>query len=363
MSHIPKGSMLFWEAAISCCRSYAPEEGNFVAMPGWNFLAFQLLPLPSDMLRPMVYVSVLTPVFNGMKFIGEAITSVSWSTYLDYEHIIVDDGSTDETMEVIQKTILDLNADSQAKVKVFSKSNSGEADTDNMALGHASGQLIIVLNADDIIDPSLIERSVSVMVSNSSVVVSYPDWRIIDSEGTLGRQITTKEFSLKRLIADFDCLPGPGACIRRSALESEFLRNPEFPLISDYECWQRLALRGRFQRIPETLAFWRLHGDNLSLTSRGAKWASQAILVAERYLNSPAIAEDRKVKRFAMQGLSRAYLLAALQGTWDAQVPSGSYLWASLRMGLIGGRVVKPRDAPLLVVVLMRSLTRVFGKR
>lgn len=315
------------------------------------------------MLCSMVYVSVLTPVFNGMKSIGEAISSVSRSTYLDYEHIIVDDGSTDQTMEVIKKTILNLDANSRSKVKVFSKLNSGEADTDNFAMGHASGQLIIVLNADDIIEPGLIERSVNVMVSNSFVVVSYPDWRMIDSEGTFGRQIKTKEFSLKRLIADFDCLPGPGACIRRSALESEFLRNPEFPLISDYECWQRLALRGRFQRIPETLAYWRLHGNNLSLTSRGAKWANQAILVAEKFLHSPAIATNRELKRYAMQGLSRSYLLAALQGTWDAQVPSISYLMASLRLGLIGGRPLKLRDAPLLLMVLLRSLARVFSTK
>jgi glycosyltransferase involved in cell wall biosynthesis len=298
-----------------------------------------------------------------MKFIGEAISSVAQSTYLDYEHIIVDDGSTDETMEVIKRTILNLNSEARSKVKVFSKPNSGEAETDNFAMGNSTGQLIIVLKADDTLEPDLIGRSVDVLSEYSSVVVSYPDWKIIDSAGAPIRTITTKDFSLKRLIGDFDCLPGPGACIRKSALEGEPLRNPDFPLISDYECWQRLALRGEFVRIPETLASWRLHGENLSLTSRGGRWASQAILVAERFLDSPSLATNKKLKNLAQHGLSRAYLLAALSGTWEARVPSVSYLLTSLRVGICSRRPFAFRDAPLIVVILFRSLARALKRK
>jgi glycosyltransferase involved in cell wall biosynthesis len=310
----------------------------------------------------MVRVSVITPVFNGMNFIGEAISSVAQSTYLDYEHIIVDDGSTDETMKVIREAILSLDPEGQSKVKVFSKSNSGEADTDNFAIRLSTGEFVVVLNADDILDPKLIQISVNVMLANESVVVSYPDWAIIDGAGQIGRHVKTKNFSMKRLIGDFDCLPGPGACIRKSALGEELLRNPEFSLISDYECWQRLALKGKFLRIPETLAYWRLHGENLSLKSRGGNWASQAILVAEQFFKSPALSSNRKLRNLARLGLSRAYLLAALQGNWDAKVPSLSYLFKSLRLGFIGGRLIAIRDTPLIVLVLLKSLERTVRK-
>jgi glycosyltransferase involved in cell wall biosynthesis len=310
----------------------------------------------------MVQVSVLTPVYNGMRFVGRAISSVAQSTFLDYEHIIVDDGSTDETMQVITKAIDNLNSDARSKVKVFSKLNSGEAETDNFAMGYSSGQLIIVLNADDTIEPELIGRSVQIMGADSSIVVTYPDWKIIDAEEVQIRNITTKEFSHKRLIGDFDCLPGPGACIRKSALMGGLLRDPAFPLISDYECWQRLVLRGEFMRIPETLASWRLHGENLSITSRGGRWAKQAILVAEKFLNSPSVATDRKLRNLAQRGLSRAYLMAALSGTWEAKVPSVSYLFTSLRLGIYSGRPFAFKDAPLFIVILYRSLARVFRK-
>lgn len=306
----------------------------------------------------MPRVSVLTPVFNGMKFIGEAISSVASSTYKDYEHIIVDDGSTDETGEVIRAAVSALDEGARERVRTFYKANSGEAETDNFAFNKSSGDFIIVLNADDVISPYLIESSVAVMDRDNSVVVSYPDWTIMDAAGVPIRDIQTKNFSLKKLIGDFDCLPGPGACIRRSVLESGLIRNPMFPLISDYECWQRLALRGKFVRIPDKLASWRLHGDNLSLTSRGAGWAKQAILVADEFLKSPAVSTNRDLKNYARKGLSRAYFLAALQGNWDQGVPAFTYLVAAFWHGMMTGRPLAFRDLPLLPIVLFGPLLR-----
>jgi glycosyltransferase involved in cell wall biosynthesis len=298
-----------------------------------------------------------------MKFVGEAISSVAQSTYQDYEHIIVDDGSTDETMLAIKNAVLDLNPEAQSKVKVFSKSNSGEAETDNFAMNLSSGEFIIVLNADDVVDPALIERSVQALIADSTVVVSYPDWTIIDSQGMPGRSIKTKDFSVKRLVGDFDCLPGPGACIRRSSLEGERLRDPAFPLISDFECWQRLSLRGRFIRIPEQLASWRTHGNNLSFTSRGEEWARQAILVANKFLNSPLVAADEELTNFARMGLRRAYLLAALQGSWDKNVPSLEYVFDYLRMSVITRRLPQSRDAAILARISYNLLTGVLRRK
>jgi hypothetical protein len=84
--------------------------------------------------------------------------------------------------------------------------------------------------------------------------------------------------------------------------------------------------------------------------------------VAEKFLNSPSVATDRKLRNLAQRGLSRAYLMAALSGTWEAKVPSVSYLFTSLRLGIYSGRPFAFKDAPLFIVILYRSLARVFRK-
>ena len=295
--------------------------------------------------------SVITPVYNAENFIGEAIKSVAKSDFTDYEHIIVDDGSTDSSREAISSAIESLGIDASSRVKFFSKSNSGESDTDNYALMRATGEFLVVLNADDILGPSLLRRSNEEMQKNPQAVVTYPDWSMIDESGNIFQQVLTKDYSIEALIGGFDCLPGPGACIRREILGEDLLRDPKFSLISDYECWQRLSLKGPFIRIPESHAFWRLHGENLSITSRGRKWADQAITVAKNFSKNQVVIKDRRLKRLSRLGLSRAYLLAALQGAWDRNVPMFAYLKNSLGLGILNGRLIARRDIPILLQV------------
>ena len=294
----------------------------------------------------------MTPVYNAADYIGEAIKSVANSDFLDYEHIVVDDGSTDSSRQSIEDTVRALDKQAASKVKVYSKPNSGEADTDNFALSKSSGEYIVVLNADDIVGPSLLRRSIEEMDKNLEIVVTYPDWTKIDASGDSLEHVKTRDFSIDALIGEFECLPGPGAFIRRSAIDFDILRDPEYPLVSDYECWQRLSLKGPFLRIPEPHAYWRIHGHNLSITSRGSTWADQAILVAKNFLLNAAVARDSRLRRLAKLGLSRAYLVAALQGAWDPQVPIFRYLTRYLSLGLKGGRVLLIKDFPILAQIV-----------
>jgi glycosyltransferase involved in cell wall biosynthesis len=310
----------------------------------------------------MPKISVLTPVYNAADYIGEAIKSVARSDFTDYEHIIVDDGSNDSSREEITRAINSLNNDAASRIKVFSKTNSGEADTDNYALSKSTGEFLLVLNADDIVGPSLLRRSMEVMEAHGEAVVTYPDWSMIDGKGNQIDQIKTQDFKVESLIGGFECIPGPGACIRRVALGNSLLRDPSYPLISDYECWQRLSLKGDFIRIPEFHAFWRLHGENLSIKSRGKIWADQAIRVARKFSEENTIVENRRLRKLALLGLSRAYLLAAIQGSWDREVPTLNYLLNSARLGLLNGRLVARKDIPILLKAVYVAATKTLKK-
>lgn len=304
----------------------------------------------------MPKISILTPVFNAEGYIGEAIKSVAKSTFQDYEHIIVDDGSTDSSRKAIYKALSSLSDSASSKVKVYTKENSGEAATDNFAFSMSTGQLVLVLNADDIVSPNLLGRSVEEMEKHPHIVVTYPDWTMIDQNGNQISQTRTKEYGIETLIGKFECLPGPGACIRRSAISEDFLRDPKFPLVSDYECWQRLSLKGPFLRIPEFLAYWRLHGENLSITRRGSEWANQAILVATEFASKDFVKSNQRMKRLASLGLSRAYLLAASQAVWDPKVPYWKYLKKYAMFGFRNGRVFHPMDLPVLAQIVYSKL-------
>jgi len=310
----------------------------------------------------MVTVSVLTPVHNGEEFIGEALRSVAASLFSDYEHIVVNDGSTDNTMEEIRKTLLSLDEISRSKVRVFSKEKSGEAETDNFALQQASGEFVVVLNADDTIGPELMDVAVKVLNSDAQLVVAYPDWSIIDKHGSLVENVKTPDFSVKKLVGRFECIPGPGAIMRKSCIGDDLLRDPAFPLMADYECWLRLSLKGGFVRIPEIHAQWRIHGQNASVVSRGAQWASEAVRIALHFLENPAVTGDRQLRRLASLGLSRAYLLASLHVIWDDQVPAVDYLLRSLWLGLKGGRLIALRDIPLVRHILYKSIMKQIGR-
>lgn len=306
----------------------------------------------------MPKVSVITPVYNAAEYIGEAIQSVAQSDFTDYEHIIVNDGSTDLSLEAIKEAVGLLSHEAASRVKIFSKTNSGEADTDNYALARSAGEFIVVLNADDIVGPNLFRRSVEELEKNPAVVVSYPDWTMIDGHGQVIRQIKTEDFKIETLVGEFECLPGPGAFVRRRAIEDNLLRDPRYPLVSDYECWLRLCLEGPFIRIPEFLGFWRLHGENLSLTSRGSRWGNQAILVASDFCLTKTVFKSRKLKRLAALGLSRAYLLAALQGSWDSSVPIWTHLRKSFFLGTKNGRPLIIKDIPILAQIAYGYLVR-----
>jgi glycosyltransferase involved in cell wall biosynthesis len=301
-------------------------------------------------------VSVITPVFNGSRFIREAILSVGNSSFQDYEHIVIDDGSTDNSLEVIHSTIDELDRERRDKVRVFSKSNSGEADTDNFGAAQSTGEFITVLNADDIMGSGLMSASLQLMDAHPTVIVTYPDWKKIDADGKTIEEISTLDYTIERLVGMFHCIPGPGAFVRKSALANEKLRNLDYPLMSDFECWLRLAPRGSFRRIPGFHASWRIHGSNASLTGRGIVWGSQAINLATEFVENAKKGNPGLLK-LGYLGLSRAYLLAASMHFDDLRVPKWRYLFTSLRLGIRYGRPLSREDLRLFLLLVLENFT------
>lgn len=268
-------------------------------------------------------VTVITPVYNASRWIEETVRSVVSQTGVSFEYLIIDDGSTDDSYEVFNSLV------SGFPVEVLSlrQENQGEALAINNALRFSRGDYVCVVSADDPLLPGHLSELSSFLDCNPDVVVVYPDWLMISQTGEPLRSITTLDFSQEALIADFVCIPGPGAMIRRSKIDGNFLRDPRYRYVSDYAAWLRLSLRGSFVRLPKVLASYRVHPDQATRSGRGAAMADEIEKVVHDFFSEPIPAHVRKLERRAL-AFSRYY--AGLQNLHAPSVPGRKRMLLSI---------------------------------
>lgn len=201
-------------------------------------------------------VSVLITCYNAGRFLKETLDSVLAQTYADYEIIVADDGSDDNTGEIVA---------GYPQVRYFYKSHSGISATRNFALSKAKGELITFLDADDLWKPEKLEKQVSYLDS-------HPDCQLIF---TLAQnffhgnreEMTDRQRQLMDANLD-NCLMT--CCIRRSLYDTYGGYSEQYPYGEDTHWVTRLWAAGinMHHCIPEILYLRRIHGGNISLSHR-----------------------------------------------------------------------------------------------
>ena len=271
-------------------------------------------------------LSVLTPVYNGEDFLEETLVSLVKSDYEDLEFVLVDDGSKDSSLAIARRVL----ESSSRRHTIISKPNSGEADSDNIALAASTGEFVAIVNADDPVYVNLFSKSVRVLLENPDVIVTYPDWDMIDEAGKTVKTVETRDYSLDSLLGDNICLPGPGAVIRRSAIDSPVLRNPRFRYTSDYRQWLTLSSKGDFARIPDVLCTWRVHQGQQTVAALGSTQAQEMLdCITDFYEVGECSPAAQRLKR---QAISQSYYLAAIQSLYRKNAPGRRYLLKSLSL-------------------------------
>ena len=260
-------------------------------------------------------ISVITPVFNGAQFIKETVESVLESkNQLDIEYLVIDDGSTDLTLEILHEF--------GSAIKVISKPNGGESSAVNVGMEHSSGDILLIVSADDPLPSNKIfNNAEKYFLENPDVVAWYPNWSIINSEGKVIRIVDVDEFSEDLLIGRFRCLPGPGTLIRRDAALKIGGRNPKWTFVGDYDFWLRLSRVGVIKKRDELAAQWRFHDQSTSISRRGLDMAMERVSVIEEFLGSNKI--DQQLQKRA---LAHAYYFAARLSFFDSKVDGKSLL-------------------------------------
>ena len=124
-----------------------------------------------DRIYYMVSISIILPCFNCQDFIGLAIDSVKWQSYTDWELLIVDDGSTDRSHEIIREHAAD-----DRRIRVFTQQNGGVSKARNLALANARGDFLALLDADDWLPPESLQARIGKF--NQSPATTFVDGRV-----------------------------------------------------------------------------------------------------------------------------------------------------------------------------------------
>ena len=212
----------------------------------------------------MPKVSVIIPAYNQAQFIAEAIQSVLNQTFQDFEVIVIDDGSTDNTPEIT----------SAFPVKYFRQENRKLPAARNRGIELSSGELIVFLDSDDILLKNTLEKGVEVLDTCPEAGFSYGQAYLMDEKGQiLGlRKAGSKRSCLRQGIDEIGDFLVSGNHIlpctvmtRRDCLERVGPFDPDFNSGSeDVDLWVRLAMRHAVAYIAEPLAKYRIHSSSIS---------------------------------------------------------------------------------------------------
>ena len=253
------------------------------------------------MVNDLPLVSVVVPAYNHANYLQQAIESVLRQDYPNIELIALDDGSTDNTRDVLQKYTGRFYWETQK--------NMGQANTLNKGWKMAKGEILSYLGADDVLMPRAVSTSVSYLKTNPNVVLTYCDFNLIDPNSLVIRRVKTPEFNYRDMLVKLACPPGPGAFFRRSALDAAGLWDSSLKQMPDYDYWLRLGLQGPFLRIPEILAAFRVHDTSQTFAVADEHKAAEQILILSRLFEIQSLPSE--LAALKNQALSSAHLVSA----------------------------------------------------
>jgi glycosyltransferase involved in cell wall biosynthesis len=244
-------------------------------------------------------VSIVIPAYNGMPYLEEAIESVLAQDYPNVELIVLDDGSKDETAEFLKKY--------QDKFHFETHPNMGQAATLNKGWAMCKGEILGYLSADDMLTPDAVRISVQEFLKDSEIVLTYPDYTLVDTKSRFIRTVEAPDYDYHKMIFGVTCQVGVGAFFLRNAYDKIGGWNPKYRFVSDYEFQIRLASTGSFRRIHKVLGSFRIHPGSASFSSADFSKAEEIKILMEQVLNST---NDLILQQRRNEILSKAVLIS-----------------------------------------------------
>lgn len=235
-------------------------------------------------------VSVLMPVYNGAQYLQESIDSILEQTFADFEFIIVDDGSTDDSAAIIAKNA----AKDNRIISLINEKNYGICITLNRGLDIAKGEYIARIDCDDIALPNRLEMQVAYMDSHPEVGALGSDVIFF------GEDIET--YCFKSLHSDAECKAGllfsscfahPSVMLRNEILKNNNLRyDDSFRGLEDFELWYRMSNYTEFANLPKALTKYRIHQKQITQNISKSVSDKEKTFLHDRFLRYAPLTTD-----------------------------------------------------------------------
>ena len=211
----------------------------------------------SSNLKPTV--SVIIPVFNGAQYIQGAIESVLNQTFKDFEIIVVDDGSTDDTKALLEPWV------KEEKIKYIYQQNKGLAGARNTGIRHAGGKFLKFLDCDDLLYPEQLERQVEHLMDKPQSIISATSYELeFESKKKISINLYLKENQLAQFIEGNPC-PAHTILVHRSLVEQAGGFDETLLSHEDSDLWLRILIQGGiFEKVDYLGCCYRIHSGALS---------------------------------------------------------------------------------------------------
>lgn len=207
-------------------------------------------------------LSVLMPVYNAEKYIQAAVESILQQTFTNFEFIIINDGSTDNTKKILQKY-----ADKDKRIHLISRDNRGLVHTLNEGISLASAPLIARMDADDIAVPTRFHQQVDYLNNNSDVVCVGGHAIIIDDRDRPLTELAVpkNDFEIQQLLLKGHAsVFHPAVMYRKQAVQQAGLYRKEFYPAEDLDLWLRLGELGKFANLEIAVIKYRFLSNSIS---------------------------------------------------------------------------------------------------
>lgn len=249
-------------------------------------------------------VSIITPVYNGEKYISETIESVIKQTYLDWEMIVVDDGSKDGSAAIVRRY-----AEKESRITLLQQPNGGSASARNNGIRYANGQYIALLDSDDLWNPDFLKSQLALMKEKNTICVHGSYKRINENSEEIlkawkaKKEVTYKQIQMTNHIA---CLTG----------------------LYDTSKFGKIYLKEELRSIRDDYAYWL---DVVKLA--GVSYGNQDVLASYRVISSSTTGKKKKLIRaqfyfyyhYQRLGLFKSILYTMYWGILGVLKFSGKY--------------------------------------
>ncbi len=249
-------------------------------------------------------VSVIIPSYNSAAYLAEAIDSAFKQTFKNIEIIVIDDGSSDNTADIIKPY---LN-----RIQYYKKQNAGPASARNVGLSHAKGDYVAFLDADDVWVPEKLEKQLKLIESNPAIGIVTCGEHQMDVNGKVfdsTRYIQYKDKNeflnqmlIKNMVGGGSCCVVRRKCFDRIGLFDENLRGTE-----DWDMWMRLAEEYEVASIAEPLFYARIVPNSVSSLQNSMKMFNNEIKLLDKVFSSnKSLSTTQKARSYAFRYLAVA---------------------------------------------------------